>query len=49
MIWHLESLNLKPLLRPSIVGGMPSKHTHVYSNLNFKCTLRDTYKRIFSY
>ena len=24
-IWHLKSLNLKTILRPSIVGGMPLK------------------------
>ena len=23
MIWHLKFLNLKTILRPSIVGGMP--------------------------
>ena len=40
MIWHLKSLNLKTILRPSIVGGMPLKHTHVVPSLNFKCTPR---------
>ena len=25
MIWHLKSLNLKTIPRPSIVGGMPLK------------------------
>ena len=40
MIWHLKSLNLKTILRPSIVGGMPLKCTHVVPSLNFKCTPR---------
>ena len=31
MIWHLESLNLKTILRPSILEGMPLKRSHVYS------------------
>ena len=31
MIWHLKSLNLKTILRPIYGGGMPLKHTHVYS------------------
>jgi hypothetical protein len=30
MIWHLKFLNLKTSLRPSIVGGMPLKRTHVF-------------------
>ena len=34
MIWHLKVLNLKNILRPSIVGGMPLKHTHVVPSLN---------------
>ena len=38
MIWHLESLNLKTILRPSIVCSMPLKNTHVVPSLNFKCT-----------
>ena len=33
MIWHLKSLKLKNILRPSIVGGKPLKRTHVYSIL----------------
>jgi hypothetical protein len=41
MIWHLKSLNLKTILRPSIVGGMPLKRTHVVPSLNFKCTPRE--------
>ena len=41
IIWHLKSLNLKIILRPSIVGGMPLKRTHVVFSLNFKCTPRD--------
>ena len=40
MIWHFKSLNLKTILRPSIVGGMPLKCTHVVPSLNFKCTPR---------
>ena len=43
MIWHLKSLNLKTILRPSIVGGMPLKRTHVVPSLNFKCTPRGLY------
>ena len=31
IIWHLESLNLKTILRPSIAGGVLLKRTHVYS------------------
>ena len=31
MIWHLKSINLKIVLRPSIVGVLPLKRTHVYS------------------
>jgi hypothetical protein len=41
MIWHLKSLNLKTILRPSIVGGMPLKRIHVVPSLNFKCTPQD--------
>ena len=41
MIWHLKGLNFKTILRPSIVGGMPLKRTHVVPSLNFKCTPRD--------
>jgi hypothetical protein len=40
MIWNSKSLNLKTILRPSIVGGMPLKRTHVVPSLNFKCTPR---------
>ena len=40
MIWHLESINFKIILRPSIVGGMPLKRTHVVPSINFKCTPR---------
>jgi hypothetical protein len=40
MIWHLKSLNLKTILRPSTKGGMPLKRTHVVFSLNFKCTPR---------
>ena len=40
IIWHLKSLNLKIILRPSIVGGMPLKRTHVVPSLNLKCTPR---------
>ena len=40
MIWHLKILNLKTILRPSIVGGMPSKRTHVVPSLNIGCTPR---------
>ena len=31
VIWHLENLNLKTILRPSILGGMPLKRSPVYS------------------
>jgi hypothetical protein len=41
MIWHVKSLDLKTILRPSIVGGMPLKRTHMVPSLNFKCTPRD--------
>jgi hypothetical protein len=41
MIWKLKNINLKNILRPSIVGGMPLKRTHVVLSLNFKCTPRD--------
>ena len=41
MIWHLKSLNLKTILRPSTLGGMPLKRTHVVFSLSFKCTPRD--------
>ena len=41
MIWHLKFLNLKTILRPSIVGGMPLKRTHVVPSLNIECTPRD--------
>ena len=41
MIWHLKILNLKTILRPSIVGGMPLKHTHVVPSLNIECTPRE--------
>ena len=40
MIWHLKFLNLKTILRPSIVGDMPLKRTHVVFSLNSKCTPR---------
>ena len=40
MIWHLKFLNLKTILRPSIVGGMPLKRTHVVPSLNIGCTPR---------
>ena len=40
MIWHLKGFSLKTNLKPSIVGGMPLKCTHVVSSLNFKCTPR---------
>jgi hypothetical protein len=40
MIWHFKIINLKTILRPSIVGGMPLKRTHVVFSLNFKCTPR---------
>ena len=36
----LKILNLKTILRPSIVGGMPLKHTHVVPSLNIGCTPR---------
>ena len=38
MIWHLKFLNLKTILRPSMVGGMPLKHTHVVPSLSIGCT-----------
>ena len=38
MIWHLKFINLKTILRPSIVGGMPLKCTHVVPSLNIECT-----------
>ena len=38
MIWYLNSLNLKTILRPRIVGGMPLKRTHVVPSLKFKCS-----------
>ena len=41
MIWHLKILNLKTILRPSMVGGMPLKRTHVVPSLNIGCTPRD--------
>jgi hypothetical protein len=37
----LKNINLKTTLRPSIVGDMPLKRTHVVPSLNFKCTPRD--------
>ena len=40
MIWHLKFLNLKIILRPSIVGVMPLKRIHMVPSLNFKCTPR---------
>ena len=40
MIWHLKFLNQKTILRPSIVGGMPLKRTHVVPSLNIECTPR---------
>jgi hypothetical protein len=40
MIWHLKFLNLKTILRPSMVGGMPLKRTHVVPSLNIGCTPR---------
>ena len=40
MIWHLNFINLKTILRSSIVGGMPLKHTHVVPSLNIECTPR---------
>ena len=43
MIWHLKFLNLKNILRPSIVGGMPLKRTHVVPSLNIECTPRVWY------
>ena len=39
-IWHLKFINLKSILRPSIVGGMPLKRTHVVPSLNIECTPR---------
>ena len=42
MIWHLRSLNLETFLRPSIVGGMQLKRTHMVPRLNFKCTPRES-------
>ena len=33
MIWHLKTINLKTILKPSIVGGMPLKHTHAVPSL----------------
>ena len=41
MIWHLKFINLKTILRPSIVGGMPLKRTHVVPSLNIECTPRE--------
>ena len=38
MIWHLKILNLKTILTPSIVGGMPLKRIHVVPSLNIECT-----------
>ena len=38
MIWHLKNLHLKTILRPSMVGGMPLKRTHVVPSLNIGCT-----------
>ena len=40
MIWHLKIINLKTILRPSMVGGMPLKRTHVVPSLNIGCTPR---------
>ena len=40
MIWHLKIINLKTILRPSVVGGMPLKRTHVVPSLNIGCTPR---------
>ena len=40
IIWHLKIINLKTILRPSIVGGMPLKRTHVVPSLNIGCTPR---------
>ena len=41
LIWHVKNLNLKTILRPNIVRGMPLKCTHVVPSLNFKCTPRE--------
>ena len=41
IIWHLKYLNLKTILRPSIVGGMPLKRTHMVPSLNIECTPRE--------
>ena len=46
VIWHLKHLNLKTILRPSIVGGMPLKCTHVVPSLNFKCTPQGMFKTL---
>ena len=40
MIGHFKSINLKTILRPSIVGGKPLKRTHVVPSVNFECTPR---------
>ena len=40
MIWHLKILNLKTILRPSIVKVMPLKRSHVVPSLHIKCTPR---------
>ena len=47
MIWHLKSLNLKTILRPSIVRGMPLKRTHMVPSLNFKCTPGESLDKYF--
>ena len=38
IIWHLKNLIIKTILRPSIVGGMPSNALTCIPNLNTKCT-----------
>ena len=45
MNWRSKILNFKTILKPSIVGVMPLKHTHVVPNLNFKCTPQESLYR----
>ena len=49
VIWHLKNINLKTILRPIIVGGMPLKCTHVVPSLNFKCTPQGMFKTLPSW
>ena len=35
IIWHLKTLNLKTISRPSIVGGMPLNALTCIPNLKF--------------